>query len=883
MASRHGFRTLNKTKSNGIGRSTIPSNYRGPGVKQIEPAFTETKKKPTIQTSGKNNKTTLDGILTQLNQNYERNMETVNPANIAGSYIYTSQYSEESMLDAKKRAEKGDLISKLYVLTGENLLDPMRETYARDSVNPHPVVAFSSGLVQFLPNVISTIPAGLQAFNLLQQDGAGVAKKGYQSIPGIITETLTAAKASPLAFAGTVTAGVAVGGAGLTGGVGRIRNPKVNPVTSTLPKSVSEITDVRYRNGYDKNKIRDSVVTPAGLTRKQRQAAEKRAKEEIVGSIVTGKSNLKRTKNTIPVSLQSLPKSVSEIANIGIEKGARKGFRDSTVTPAGWTRQQKKAAERKAVDDIVRNVVVRDGTLKVEKNAVPTFSNLKSASQTNPNSRSYIVNSKTEKSTTPTQKNKAKTTSPSLQRQKKTVIQGNVPSEFRAKVAPGYSADVQIRGNTFVLTPIEEGITLNSKIPSTLRPVSFDDVLQNLVKNQPLAIKTGDRMASVTKTESSARFPDYQPNVYRPISSEDYMASAIGGRRGKTDIYTYPFGIKRDYSPNTIPKSIKALNTDTLFKLIDKTVNPSPMRAQNLDAFKDNPRVKNVEVVEVGKASSARTLPPMIQPLKITKILEYVPTYQKTSFLTQKSKAIPKHTSTNSESPSSKSAAAVKIKPLGKSKEADKTVSAAGDSVVSLPQNTMLSGVGLVATSSIRISTSPDYIPVVVPLIPDKVIPGDESGITDEIIDEVGAGAASGDKGSTQISDSSNVNSLVSSVSDADAAVASPMMSLSTRRSTWVRTKKTRSSGQNKSTRTQERARGKTAVEASPLKERRRYKDTDVNKEDEKDKKKRKRKSKKYSKRQIVNPLPWLWDDNPKYSAKIPKVVKLVVVSDLLA
>lgn len=39
---------------------------------------------------------------------------------------------------------------------------------------------------------------------------------------------------------------------------------------------------------------------------------------------------------------------------------------------------------------------------------------------------------------------------------------------------------------------------------------------------------------------------------------------------------------------------------------------------------------------------------------------------------------------------------------------------------------------------------------------------------------------------------------------------------------------------------------------------------------------------KRYAKRQIVNPIPWLWDEVPSFSRKLPKTVELIEVSTLL-
>ena len=50
-----------------------------------------------------------------------------------------------------------------------------------------------------------------------------------------------------------------------------------------------------------------------------------------------------------------------------------------------------------------------------------------------------------------------------------------------------------------------------------------------------------------------------------------------------------------------------------------------------------------------------------------------------------------------------------------------------------------------------------------------------------------------------------------------------------------------------------------------------------------KPKKKAKRTKRTYAKRQIVNPIPWLWDEVPSFSRKLPKTVETVSVDTLLA
>lgn len=679
-------------------------------------------------------------ILQQAGQQYQRNLQSVNPANLAGSLIYTSQYSDEALADAKKRAAKGDVVSQLYVSTAENILKPVQETYQRDSKNANPVVAFTSGLVQTLPNVIATIPAGLQAVNLLQQGQKDVVKKGYQSIPGIITDTISSAKDSPLGFAGTLAGGVALGGAG----AGRVKITKGT------------------------TKTQDSAVSNTGKTTPQTQT-----------KLVT-----------------QLPRSAF----------------NSKITNRGPNTQRQILTQKRGADNAV----------KVQPAGI-------------------------------------KTTPASTTAQQRTVIRGNVPSEFSGNVGKGYSADVKIRGNTFVLTPMDNRITINTPAPSTLRPVSFDDIVQNLVKGQGIAIKTGDRMGTVTRPAGPvgatlepgggrARFPDYQPNIYRPISSDDYFASAIGGRKNAgVDIYTYPFGVQRDFSPNLTPKSIKALNADTLFRLMDKTLNPAPQRPQDLSAFRDNPRVKEIELVEVGQTTKPRELPANIQPLRTTRITEYVTEYQKISFIGQKAKSTSR--------PSAKAVDRPAPKQSGRSLTFTKQPAGTVSTDSGMPMTSALPSdfSGVVVSTLILPDAKISSIPATVTPIPGDADVVISTTVTGDTAVTVTAGDT--DSSSPLPSDMSSPLPVVRP-GDADASVARRLRRTNSNRPgsrarVRVRDSDTEDSGLRRLQRRD--------TDAVTTRRRRRRKDSQDEEEEDK-KKKKMRKTTKRTYRQKVNPLPWLED-----------------------
>ena len=174
-------------------------------------------KSGTQQYVGGGNLPSAGQILQQGKQNLERNLQTANPLAMGGAYLYTSQFSDEALADARKRAEKGDVISQLYVNTAESLLKPVQETYARDSRSSNPVLNIASGAVQLIPQAIAKIPAGLQAVNLIQQGQSDIIKKGYTSIPGIVTDVISETKEAPLAVLGSVAAGAALGAASAAG------------------------------------------------------------------------------------------------------------------------------------------------------------------------------------------------------------------------------------------------------------------------------------------------------------------------------------------------------------------------------------------------------------------------------------------------------------------------------------------------------------------------------------------------------------------------------------------------------------------------------------------------------------------------------------------
>lgn len=741
-------------------------------------------KSGTQQYVGGGNLPSAGQILQKGKQNIERNLQTTNPLSMGGAYLYTSQFSGEALADARERAKKGDVISQLYVNTAESLLKPVQETYARDSRSPNPVLNIASGAVQLIPQAIAQIPAGLQAVNLIQRGQSDIIKKGYTSIPGIVTDVISETKEAPLAVLGSVAAGAALGGAGVGG--------------------------IRGSGGK--------------------------------GAKSVGKG-------------RTVESSVGNIANVGIERGAKRGFRDSTQTPT--PRGYDKVNSR---PDVTTQPKTSTGTKPVTQLPRSAFEN-RPVSTPSGNQRQFLTQTRGKRSPTPQPIRATPTISPSTRTQQRVSIVGNAPSEFRGNIEQGYAADVKIRGNTFVLTPVDTRITLNTPSPSTLRPVSFDDILQNVIKGSGIAVKTSDRRATVTNTMqrmpvgvtleaggARARFPEYSPNIYRAVSSEDYFASAIGGRSRGNDIYTYPF---RDNSNiRSTPRTIEAINSNSLFRLLDKTLNPAPMKPQNLDAFKGNPRLKEIELVEVGQTSSPRELPANVQPLRISKITEYVTEYQKISFQRQKSKTGVKYQAPDVTSETPKTQSRLRVTPVTKTTE--ESLSKSSESAVALPIPTNRVGNAFAAVSTVVVNTNAKVtsIPATVTPIPSDtdfslVIPGDGSTSTSK----------TGDVDASKVTDKSTSNDAdISRIRDSDAAIT-------TRR---------RQRGDAATTR---RVRGRTPVRKDTDSRRihrrdvdtpktrriRKRKDTEPEEEEEK-KKKKARKTTSRSYIQKTNPLPWETD-----------------------
>ena len=743
-------------------------------------------KSGTQQYVGGGNLPSAGQILQQGKQNLERNLRTVNPVSMGGAYLYTSQFSDEALADARERAEKGDVISQLYVNTAEGLLKNIDDTMTNAQESGSPVVKFTSGVISQLPYTIAQVPAYLQAANLIQQGELGIIGKGYNSVPGIITDTVDYAKGNPVQFAGALVGGAVLGGAG--------------------------------------------IGAKAGSVGKAAKSA--------------GKVKTERT--------------VADIANVGLEKGAKRGFRDSTRTPTpkGYERvnskpnviQPKTSTETKLVTQLPQSAF----------GSSP-------ASTPSGNQRQFLTQTRGKSSPTPSPIRTTPTNSPSTRTQQRVSIVGNVPSEFRGNIGKGYAADVKIRGNTFVLTPVDTRITLNTPSPSTLRPVSFDDILQNIIKGSGIAVKTSDRRGTVTNTLQRmpvgvtleaggvrARFPDYSPNIYRAVSSEDYFASAIGGRSRGNDIYTYPFRNNSDV--RSTPRTIEAINSNSLFRLLDKTLNPAPMKPQNLDAFKGNPRVKEIELVEVGQTSSPRELPANVQPLKISKITEYVTEYQKISFQGQKSKTGVRYQATDVASKTPKTQSRLRVTPAVKTTQKSLSKSSESTAVLPIPTNMIGNAFAAVSTATVNVNAKVTSIPATVTPIPSdsdfsSVIPSDDSTSTSK----------TGDVDASKVTDKSTSNDAdISRIRDSDAAIT-------TRR---------RQTGDAATTR---RVRGRTPVRKDTDKDTdsrrirrrdvdttrtrriRKRKDTEPEEEEEK-KKKKARKTTSRSYIQKENPLPWETD-----------------------
>ena len=218
-------------------------------------------KSGTQQYVGGGNLPSAGQILQQGKQNLERNLQTANPLAMGGAYLYTSQYSDEALADARKRAERGDVISQLYVNTAEGLLKDIDDTMTNAQESGSPVLKFTSGVISQLPYTIAQVPAYLQAVNLIQQGEPGIIGKGYNSVPGIITDTVDYAKENPIQFAGALVGGAALGGAGIGAKAGSVGKAAKNAGKVKTGKTVADIANVGYVKGA-KRGFRDSTQTP---------------------------------------------------------------------------------------------------------------------------------------------------------------------------------------------------------------------------------------------------------------------------------------------------------------------------------------------------------------------------------------------------------------------------------------------------------------------------------------------------------------------------------------------------------------------------------------------------------------------------------------------
>lgn len=215
MASRPGIRTLNNTGYNTIGRPTSPAADRGSGVRQINPALAGSKERTQVLATGRRGKppqrvslataaTAAGTVLTQGAQNlldagregfenltdavkriFPENVPLVeipginqpledvpgvnkpvlpNAAVIADSVIKTSQYSDDLVNEARVRADKGNIISKIYVGAADTVVKGANEFYERAQGPGYtPASKTISGVLKAGANAIATVPAILQA------------------------------------------------------------------------------------------------------------------------------------------------------------------------------------------------------------------------------------------------------------------------------------------------------------------------------------------------------------------------------------------------------------------------------------------------------------------------------------------------------------------------------------------------------------------------------------------------------------------------------------------------------------------------------------------------------------------------------------------------
>lgn len=613
----------------------------------------------TKQYVGGGNVPSAGQILQQAKQNVDRNLQVVNPVSMGGAYLYTSQFSDEALADARERAKKGDVISQLYVSTADGLLKNIDDTMTNAQESSNPIVKFSSGVISQLPYTIAQVPAYLQGVNLIQRGESGIIKKGYESVPGIITDTIDYAKGNPVQFAGALVGGAVLGGAG--------------------------------------------IGAKAGSVGKAAKSA--------------GKVKTERT--------------VADIANVGYEKGAKRGFRDSTRTPTpkGYdkvnSRPDKTTTETKLVTQLPRSAF---------GNSIPS-----KKTPTGNISRNNLLGVRDNRASIRTSQPNNLSRSAGTTKQQSIRITGNVPSQFTAIVGkPGYQSIVefQIKGGTYTASPK----SVKQNIPSAVGEISYNDVAARLVAGKDFVFKDGSNavvadvnkkygpnMASVvdssyyddpfgkkkkkkkkngidlsdmlprgiifeekpepTKGRMEENYKEIPPVVADFFDSADKMTKSESKPKSSNLTYTKK-GTKEKAKKETKAGSKKQTRTSwqdkqrgkTETKTEDKpkskpTPKPEPKSTDKpASKSKDKPKKETqarskeksrtryegreapkrqvvfsnanseggrLEVVEVGATSTPKELPANISPFKLSYITQSTPTYQNISFLGQKSKVSP--------------------------------------------------------------------------------------------------------------------------------------------------------------------------------------------------------------------------------------------------
>lgn len=210
MATRPGIRTGTLNQGyNTVGRPTSPAADRGSGVKRLNSALAGSQKRTQILATGRRGNlpqsvpvgtaaTALGTVLTQGTQQIIREgsegaqalgeaiktslVENVplveipginapvaaNPVEFVGAVIKTSEYSPELVNEARVRAEKGDVLSKIYVGAADTLIKGADNLYQRvQGPGYTPASKSMAGVLKSAAGALGTVPAILQAGNYL--------------------------------------------------------------------------------------------------------------------------------------------------------------------------------------------------------------------------------------------------------------------------------------------------------------------------------------------------------------------------------------------------------------------------------------------------------------------------------------------------------------------------------------------------------------------------------------------------------------------------------------------------------------------------------------------------------------------------------------------